>query len=364
MQPGSAPTETYDVQFSEKVERTRDQFKDFFNGEIDAFRSPASEYRMRAEFKIWHDKDTGRACYAMHQPKVKNQVIPIEDFEIGSARIRELMPDVLAAVNNSTLLKQKLFQIEFLTATSGDAVVSLIYHRALSEQWQAEAEQLQSTLRCQLIGRSRKQKIALGRDYVLETLLVNDKSYTYQQVETGFTQPNAAVCQKMLTWAQAVSADFGGDLLELYCGNGNFTLPLAQNFSRVLATEVSKTSVKSALYNIEQNGATNIAIARLSSEEFTEAMNKVRRFRRLENIDLDSYQFSTIFVDPPRAGLDTDTVKLASRFDNIIYISCNPDTLADNLASLATTHEVTRLALFDQFPYTEHRECGVILRRK
>lgn len=168
----------------------------------------------------------------------------------------------------------------------------------------------------------------------------------------------------MLQWAVDATANLGGDLVELYCGNGNFTLPLSKNFDKVLATEVSKTSVKAAEYNIEKNGCKNITIARMSSEEFTEALNGVREFRRLKDIELDSYNFSTVFVDPPRAGLDEDTEALISRFDNIIYISCNPDTLANNLANLCKTHKVERFALFDQFPYTDHRECGVILTKK
>jgi tRNA (uracil-5-)-methyltransferase len=96
----------------------------------------------------------------------------------------------------------------------------------------------------------------------------------------------------MLTWAVEKSKNSGGDLVELYCGNGNFTLPLAQNFGRVLATEVATTSVNSALYNIKLNQVTNVAVARMSSEEFSQALNKVRAFYRLKDIDLDSYKFS------------------------------------------------------------------------
>ena len=55
---------------------------------------------------------------------------------------------------------------------------------------------------------------------------------------------------------------------------------------------------------------------------------------------------------------------MVTRFDRIIYISCNPQTLAENLATLSRTHEVTAFALFDQFPYTDHMECGVVLRRR
>ena len=101
----------------------------------------------------------------------------------------------------------------------------------------------------------------------------------------------------------------------------------------------------------------------MSSEEFTEALNGVREYRRLKELDLNSYRFSTILVDPPRSGLDRDTEKMVSRFDHILYISCNPETLHKNLQSICKTHTVQAMAMFDQFPYTHHRECGVLLKK-
>jgi tRNA (uracil-5-)-methyltransferase len=152
--------------------------------------------------------------------------------------------------------------------------------------------------------------------------------------------------------------------VELYCGNGNFTAVLAQHFDQVLATEISKVSVSSARANFSANHIENINVIRMSSEEFTQALNRERPFRRLADIDLDSYNFSTILVDPPRAGLDADTLKLISRFDNIVYISCNPQTLADNLKQICISHQIESAAVFDQFPWTAHLESGVLLKRK
>ncbi|MCP5716297.1 tRNA (uridine(54)-C5)-methyltransferase TrmA, partial [Klebsiella pneumoniae] len=89
-----------------------------------------------------------------------------------------------------------------------------------------------------------------------------------------------------------------------------------------------------------------------AAEEFTQAMNGVREFNRLQGIDLKSYQCETIFVDPPRSGLDSETEKMVQAYPRILYISCNPETLCKNLETLSQTHKVERLALFDQFPYT------------
>ena len=142
-------------------------------------------------------------------------------FPIGSVLINRLMTALAIEINASSILSRRLFSVEFLTTLSGDALITLLYHRKLDDEWQSAAEALQQRLGVAIIGRSRKQKITLGRDYVLERLHVDNKYYQYQQVEGGFTQPNADINQNMLSWSLDKTSDCGGDLLELYCGNGN-----------------------------------------------------------------------------------------------------------------------------------------------
>ena len=88
--------------------------------------------------------------------------------------------------------------------------------------------------------------------------------------------------------------------------------------------------------------------------------------RRLAELPkpLQQYDLRTVFVDPPRAGLDDSTTAMVSQFESIIYISCNPQTLAENLQTLNRTHVVEHFAMFDQFPYTDHMECGALLVRR
>ena len=352
----------YQQQLDIKAVKIRDQFACYNPPALEVFDSAPLNYRMRAEFKIWHDGND--SYYVMFKPDAPKQPYRIDQLPIGSSIINQLMPTIMAEVKQHNLLRERLFQCEFLTTLSGEALVTLIYHKRLDEQWLELAKNLASKLNIRLIGRSRKQKLVLSEDFVTESLTVNQQTFCFQQVESGFTQPNAGVNQKMLAWALQQSKGIGGDLVELYCGNGNFTAVLAQNFDRVLATEISKTSVRSALYNFELNNIDNIRIARMSSEEFSSALLGTRTFRRLADIDLTSYQFSTVLVDPPRAGLDDNTIELVSRFDNIIYISCNPNTLHENLASISQTHAIEQFAIFDQFPYTDHIECGVMLKRR
>ncbi|QKZ06867.1 tRNA (uridine(54)-C5)-methyltransferase TrmA [Pseudomonas eucalypticola] len=352
----------YSRQLDEKTARLRELLAPFDAPEPAVFDSPREHYRLRAEFRLW--RQDGQRHYAMFAPGEKHQAILIEEFPIASLRINELMPKLKAAWQANEALSNKLFQVEFLTTLAGDAMVTLCYHRPLDAHWQAAAEQLAADLGVSLIGRSKGKRVVIGRDFAVEKLEVAGRTYQYQQPEGAFTQPNGTVNQKMLNWAYDALGQRDDDLLELYCGNGNFTLPLATRVRKVLATEISKTSVYAALNNLADNAVDNVTLVRLSAEELTEALNEVRPFRRLQGIDLKSYQFGSVFVDPPRAGMDPDTCELTRRFDNILYISCNPETLAANIAQLHDTHRIERCALFDQFPYTHHMESGVLLVRR
>ena len=333
---------------------------------LEVFPSKPENYRMRAEFRMWHEGDD--LFYAMFPPGNKYQPIRIDFFPQASERINALLLPLLAGIKSSSVLSKKLFQVDFLSSQRGEILVSLLYHKQLGDDWLSLAEALRIDLGINIIGRARKQKHVLGMGYIMETLHVRGCQYHYQQVENAFTQPNAGVNEQMIAWACESVERFGPttkpDLLELYCGNGNFTVPLAKQFGKVMATEIAKSSVNSALFNLAENDVCNVTIVRLSSEEMTQALAGVRPFRRLVDVDLTSFDFGTILVDPPRAGLDLDTLALVQQFDQVVYISCNPETLLDNLQVLKQTHDLKRWALFDQFPYTHHAECGVVLHKR
>lgn len=358
--------QSYQQQLQEKEVRLQDLFAEFSPPPLESFASPYEHYRMRAEFHVWHEG--ADLYYVMFNP-ANRQRYRVDNFPTANQLINQLMPKVLEAVRPVAELKHRLFQVDFLTTQSGEALISLLYHKKLDASWQAAASAMRDSLReagftVDLIGRAHKQKLLLDKEYVVETLQVEGRELHYMQVENSFTQPNAVINQKMLGWALDVTRNATGDLLELYCGNGNFSLALARNFRQVLATEIAKPSVDSAQYNIAVNQIDNVRILRMSAEEFTMAIKGKREFNRLKEIDLQSYQCNTIFVDPPRAGLDKATLKMVQEYERILYISCNPETLQDNLGELCQTHRIERLALFDQFPFTHHIESGVYLVRR
>ena len=326
--------------------------------------SPPTGFRLRAEFRMWHE---GNALdYVMFNPEDPKQPIAITHFDIAAEPIQRLMPILKETLAATPALRRKLFQVEFLSTLSGDMLVSLIYHRKLDEQWHSAAEALSRQLNVAIVGRSRGQKCVIDRDWVDECLHIKDQPWHYRQPEQAFTQPNGYINQRMIEWAIGHAAGSSGDLLELYCGIGNFTLPLAAHFERVIATELSKVATRAAEHNRVRNNVDNVEFARMSAEDMSDAMAGIRPFRRLAHLQqpLKDYRLDTLLVDPPRAGLDAMTLQLAQGFQRVIYISCNPTTLQANLKHLSETHRVTDLVFFDQFPYTHHMECGAMLVRK
>ncbi len=356
------PIDQYSNLLDAKVARVSQAFAEFNPPQLDVFASEPTHFRLRAEFKIWHVGD--RCFHAMFERGSKKDPFEVTDFPIASRAICELMPKLISAINHNDILKHKLFQIEYLNTLSGDMLVTMIYHKQLGDDWVNEANKLREALGIHIVGRARKLKITLDQDYVIEKLNVDGRELTYKQIEGGFTQPNGKMNEKMLSWARACSHRPDSDLLELYCGNGNFSLALADQYRRVVATEISKTSIHAANDNKQFNKIDNVDFARVSAEEFTGHMKGSQKRRRLKDMGLEEANFETVLVDPPRAGLDPDSCQLISEYTNIIYISCNPETLKDNLVQLTKTHQIERFAMFDQFPYTDHIECGVYLSRR
>ncbi|EWH10351.1 tRNA (uracil-5-)-methyltransferase [Catenovulum agarivorans DS-2] len=355
----------YGKLLSDKVQHTLTYFAGIEVPKPSVVESVKQNYRLRAEFRVWHqDEDS---FYIMFDPETKEKY-RVDYYLPGSELLNKLMQAVRQAFLVNPELRYKLYQVDFLTSLSGEALVSLIYHKPLDDRWQNEAkilkQQLNEITKVNLIGRARKTKILLDQDYIIETFDVNGQQLSYKQIENSFTQPNGFINQKMLEWAANISHQLNGDLLELYCGNGNFSLALACKFNRVLATEIARSSVKAAQFNISLNNIDNVVIGQSSAEDFSAAYFEGKSVKSLKDIKLSDYQFSTILVDPPRAGLDRDTEQLVSKFDNILYISCNPETLANNIRAIQSTHQVQDICLFDQFPYTHHIESAVWLTKR
>lgn len=346
----------YSKQVLFKKEFLEDSFKEFFLGEFEFYTSKIYGFRSRSEFGFFHDNDG--LHYTMRG--IDGKIIKINECLIVDKKISFLMPNLINLISKNNNLKSKIFGAEFIT-TRDEIMVILLYHKDIN-LIKDELEQLSIALNINLIARSRGKKLIFKSEDLNEKLFINGKFYHYKFGDAAFIQPNRNMNEIMISWALKC-IDKREDLLELYCGHGNFTIPLSTKFHKVLATEISKKSIYYAIKNRELNNASNIEFIRISAAELLEAFSFKRRFKRLENLDLNKYNFSHILIDPPRSGCDNTVLDFIKNYENIIYISCNPSSLKENLKELCKTHSITKFAIFDQFVHTKHIECGVSLKK-
>ena len=132
----------YQSQLAAKEAILTELLADWTRPALSVCASQPSHYRMRAEFRIWHDG--ARSYYAMFDPK--NPTVPLEvtEFPVASKLLNRLMDEVMAGVMSDPELRHKLFQVNFLTTQSGDALITLIYHRQLAEDWLERGNHWQS----------------------------------------------------------------------------------------------------------------------------------------------------------------------------------------------------------------------------
>lgn len=374
---GKTDPQNYDQYLKEKISNVVTLFKKN-NLTIDnysVFESPKEYYRMRTEFCVFFNEDRSDFNFCMFEPNTKpKKRIELQTFPVGSKAINKAMQLLKKYLLSYDELKHKLFQIDFLSNQSGEIIIALNYHKVINEiEFKKDVSDikiqfLNEGLNAQFIGRTKKQLILADTDTILETIHTKDRDFYLYQVEGNFSQPNIYACQNMVQFARECCTDCKEvDLIELYCGSGTFTVCLADLFRKVMSTEVSRVPTNTALKNIEKNNIKNTKIARLSAVEVAQALNNIREFNRLKEADIDihEYNFNTLLIDPPRSGLcDKEALDFTARFDRVIYISCNPETLVSDLTYLTKTHEIKRIAFFDQFPYTNHLESGILLEKK
>jgi 23S rRNA (uracil1939-C5)-methyltransferase len=180
------------------------------------------------------------------------------------------------------------------------------------------------------------------------SLKVFDEVYSYNA--EAFFQINQDLLAPLI--ATALPNVTGETALDLYCGVGLFTLPLARRFSRVLGIEANPVASRFARRNLQQAQLENAKIITSTVTEWLRA-----NVRRLDSVDF-------VLLDPPRAGAESVVIKsiLDLHPKRISYVSCDPATLARDLKKLlAGGYDLDLIAAFDMFPQTHHVETVVHL---
>ena len=173
----------------------------------------------------------------------------------------------------------------------------------------------------------------------------------------SFLQPNTLAAEGLY---QAIDSlgEFSGTehVWDLYCGAGSIGLFVAPRVQRVVGFELDAAAVADARTNSRQNDVNNCHfVAGDLKEKLREVMQKAAEPRP-----------DVVIADPPRAGLHPEVVTalLALAPRRIIYVSCNPATLARDLALLKERYEAAVVQPFDFFPHTPHIEVVVRLERR
>ena len=191
-------------------------------------------------------------------------------------------------------------------------------------------------------------KTLYGRDYYMEKLLGLD----FKVSAFSFFQTNVEAAERLYTEALALVDSFEGKkAFDLYCGTGTISQVLALKAREVLGIELVEEAVDAATENAALNGLDN---CRFIAGDVFKVLNEV------------SDKPDVIVVDPPRVGIQPKALDkiISYGVKEIVYISCNPKTLAENLRYLDYYgYKCKYLKPFDNFPMTKHTECIALLSR-
>ena len=171
----------------------------------------------------------------------------------------------------------------------------------------------------------------------------------------SFFQTNVEAVERLYEEAISLLTDVEGKVVyDLFCGTGTISQIVAAKAKEVIGVEIVEDSVESARTNVELNGIKN---CRFICGDVYDVLNSATAGENIPKPDV-------IIVDPPRIGLRPKAVnKIASYgVPEILYISCNPKTLAEDIAEFKLLgYEPTYIKAYDNFPWTKHVEAVVLL---
>jgi 23S rRNA (uracil1939-C5)-methyltransferase len=312
-------------------------------------------YRRRARLGVRHVFGKGRVLVGFRE-SFKPYITDMVDCEVIAPRAAQLL-EPLSTLIDGLSVRARLPQIEVTVADNATALVFRILDPISADD--------ESRLRD--FARYENVQIFLqtgGPDTVAALVPEKPDPLYYELPEfdlrlemapTDFIQVNAAVNQAMINQAIELLAPQPGErVLDLFCGLGNFTLPLATRAGEVLGLEGADALVDKGRHNAAINGIENV---------------------RFETCDLaDSEQFAAIagggfdalLLDPPRSGAAAVMENIAALdASRIVYVSCHPGSLARDLGQLVNEagYELEAAGVLDMFPHTGHVESMAFLTR-
>ena len=203
-------------------------------------------------------------------------------------------------------------------------------------------------------------RVLKGRDFITEKIILSapdgaaEREVVFKLSPQSFFQTNTLTAQKMYSRVRALLKEISPKIIyDLYGGAGSFSLSCADLCEKSLCVESVAPAVYNGIENAKLNGVQNVQFFCAKVEDFVKQ-------QPIEKKD------ALIILDPPRSGMHPKAAKAVaeSGVEKVLYISCNPVTLAADLKILSQYYDVTAAETFDFFPHTDHIETLVQLKRK
>lgn len=324
----------YEKQVSIKEEILKDSLQRIGKLQIENLSSITDNefsYRHRVQFKVSHDGKPG------FFKEGTREVVPIDRCLI-----------VIEPVND-LLLRLKEFNLrgaKELHVISGDTLSILIKGSIREDIVQAIADSGVS-------GIAFDNGDSIGKDYI--TLDLEGLKYTV--TPWGFFQGHWSLNKKVVGLIlERLSPLENKRVLDLYAGAGNFSLPLSKQASEVVAIEENPYAIEDGRRNIIINGIKNCLFIQSPVDDIFKDRRKARLF--------EERRYDITILDPPRPGLSSELCKrlMDIESERIVYVSCNPSTLARDLKKMKDKYDIESVYMVDFFPNTYHIEAVVFLR--
>ncbi|HCD7552303.1 TPA: 23S rRNA (uracil(1939)-C(5))-methyltransferase RlmD [Citrobacter farmeri] len=302
-------------------------------------------YRRRARLSLNYQPKT-QTFQMGFRKAASSDIVDVRQCPILVPQLEALLPDLRACLGSLQGVRH-LGHVELVQAGSG----TLMILRHTAPLSRADNEKLER------FSHSKGLSLYLApQSEILETLSGQTPWYESNGLRLNFSprdfiQVNEGVNQKMVSSALAwLDVQPGDRVLDLFCGMGNFTLPLATRAASVVGVEGVPALVEKGRENAQQNELHNVTFFHENLEEDVTRQPWAK------------HGFDKVLLDPARAGAASvmqHIIKLQP--GRIVYVSCNPATLArDSEALFRAGYQIKRLAMLDMFPHTGHLESMVL----
>ncbi|WP_317179248.1 23S rRNA (uracil(1939)-C(5))-methyltransferase RlmD [Lelliottia amnigena] len=304
-------------------------------------------YRRRARLSLSYEPKTQKLAMGFRKA-ASNDIVDVKQCPVLAPHLEALLPHLRNCLSDLQGVRA-LGHVELVLADNGPLMV-LRHTAPLSAQDREKLERFSHSHELTLFLAPQSEILErVSGDapwYLSDGLRLTFSPRDFIQVNDGVNQQMVA---KAIEWLDVQPDD---RVLDLFCGMGNFTLPLAQRAASVVGVEGVNALVEKGQQNARNNTLENVTFFHENLEEDVTQQPWAK------------HGFDKILLDPARAGASgvmQHIIKLAPK--RVVYVSCNPATLArDSEALLSAGYQIQRLAMLDMFPHTGHLESMVLFQ--